>query len=83
VGLSQATALRDDTTRWMWWFAANITTWLVGAASYEVGKWVVGQLSLSTNVTPAFPLLAFIVHGAWMLWVTAPDATGDLPAGSE
>jgi magnesium-transporting ATPase (P-type) len=78
VGLSQAAALRDDTTRWMWWFAANVTTWLVGAASYEAGKWLMEQLSLSASITPAFPLVAFVVHGAWMLWVTAPDATRDV-----
>ena len=26
IGFSQATALRGYTTRWMWWFAANVTT---------------------------------------------------------
>ena len=26
IGLSQATALREHTKRWMWWFAANLTT---------------------------------------------------------
>jgi hypothetical protein len=49
IGLSQATALRDDTTRWKWWFVA------------------------------AFPLTAFVFHGVWMLWVTAPEATSDVP----
>jgi hypothetical protein len=79
IGLSQATALRDDTTRWMWWFAANVTTYLFGALSFEVGKWLMEELSLPKNITPAFPILAFVVHGVWMLWVTAPDATVDLP----
>lgn len=77
IGLSQATALRDDTTRWIWWFAANVTTWLFGALSFEVGKWLTEELSLSSNITPAFPILAFVVHGVWMLWVTAPDAIVD------
>ena len=57
VGLSQATALRDHTTRWMWWFAANLTNYLLGAAAYEFGKQVLGTPSLSTQITAAFPLL--------------------------
>ena len=31
-------------------------------------------LSLSRNITPAFPIAAFVVHGVWTLWVTAPEA---------
>jgi hypothetical protein len=38
VGLSQATALRDYPARWMWWFAANLTTYLLGAAADEFGS---------------------------------------------
>jgi Na+/citrate or Na+/malate symporter len=80
IGLSQATALRGYTARWKWWFVANITTWLFGAISYEFGKWLLNELSVSANITPAFPILAFVVHGVWMLWVTAPDATAHMPA---
>ena len=75
IGLSQATALRDHTTRWMWWFAANLTTYLLGAAVYEFGKRVLDVASISTQITAAFPLLGFLIYGVWMLWVTAPDAT--------
>lgn len=82
IGLSQATALRGDTTRWMWWFAANVTTWLFGAVSFEVGKWLMDELSLSRNITPAFPIAAFVVHGIWMLWVTAPEAAAAPPSSS-
>jgi hypothetical protein len=57
VGLSQATALRDHTTRWMWWFAANLTTYLLRSAAYEFGKQVLGTPSLSTQITAAFPPL--------------------------
>ena len=46
IGLSQATALRDHTRRWMWWFAANLTTYLLGAAAYEFGKRVLDVSSL-------------------------------------
>jgi uncharacterized membrane protein YidH (DUF202 family) len=79
IGLSQATALRDDTTRWRWWFAANVTTYLLGAAAYEFGKWVLTGLALPRGITPAFPLLGFLIHGVWMLWVTAPEATAQAP----
>lgn len=79
IGLSQAVALRDATTRWKWWFAANVTTYLFGAATYEFGKWLLDELSLSTRFTPASPLSAFLIYGVWMLWVTAPEATTDVP----
>jgi hypothetical protein len=79
IGLSQMTALRDVTTRWRWWFAANITTWLFGAATFELGKWLVRELSLPKDTSLAFPLAAFCIHGIWMLWVTAPVATVDVP----
>jgi hypothetical protein len=74
IGLSQAKALHGYTTRWKWWFAANVTTWLFGALTYELGEWLLRELSVSTDITPAFPVLAFVVHGVWMLWVTAPEA---------
>jgi hypothetical protein len=75
IGLSQATALRSDTTRWMWWFAANVTTYLVGAAAYEFGRFLLAGFPPGFWITPAFPLLGFLIHGIWMLWVTAPEAT--------
>lgn len=62
----------------MWWFAANVTTYLLGVVAYEFGKWVVDVLSLPKDITPAFPLLGFLVYGVWMLWVTAPEATGEI-----
>ena len=52
-----------------------MTTYLTGAVMYQVGDWLVDELSLSGEITPAFPLLAFCIHGSWMLWVTAPDAS--------
>jgi hypothetical protein len=67
IGLSQAAALRDDTTRWKWWFAANVTTWLFGAAAYELGKWLLDVWSLPTTVTLDWPVSAFLIHGMWML----------------
>ena len=57
---------------------------LFGAIAYEFGKWVLPELSLPDWITPAFPLAGFLIHGLWMLWVTAPEATAHLttPAAS-
>jgi hypothetical protein len=74
IGLAQAEALRDDTTRWRWWFVANVTSYLLAAAMYVVGGIVIAAFFSSTRLTEAFPVLAFVVHGAWMLWVTDPAA---------
>jgi hypothetical protein len=74
IGLSQATALRDQTSRWAWWVVANVTTYLTGVAAHAWGVWIQHQLSLPAQTPAFFPVLAFVVHGAWMLWVTAPQA---------
>ena len=51
IGLSEATALRDHTRRWMWWFAANLTpaSWERGLSSS--GKRVLGVFVISTQIT--------------------------------
>ena len=75
IGLSQAAALRGHTSRWAWWFAANVTTYLSGAALHELGVWLKHELSVPEPMTTFAPVVAFVIHGAWMLWVTAPQAT--------
>jgi hypothetical protein len=55
IGFSEATALRDRTRRWMWWFAANRTTYLLGAAAYDFGKWLLGVFSISRQISPRVP----------------------------
>ncbi|HEX6499145.1 MAG TPA: hypothetical protein VF054_08955 [Micromonosporaceae bacterium] len=72
IGLAQATALRHDTTRWKWWFVANLTSYLFAAAMYEVGRIVLAGVPSGSRFSPAFPLLAFVFHGIWMPWVTDP-----------
>jgi hypothetical protein len=83
IGLSQATALRAHSTRWAWWLAANIVTYLSGSALYELGRWLQDTLSLPGWAPPYFPVVAIAIHGAWMLWVTAPavirEARSTLP----
>lgn len=79
IGLSQATALRGQTSRWAWWFLANVTTYLSGALMHQLGQWLQHELSLPARTTAYFPVVAFAVHGAWMLWVTAPEAVANHP----
>ncbi len=77
IGLSQATALRGHSTRWAWWLAANVVTYLSGAGLYEFGSWLQHALSLPGRVPAFFPVVAIAIHGAFILWVTAPAATSD------
>jgi hypothetical protein len=77
IGLSQATALRGHTSRWAWWLAANVATYLSGAGLYEFGSWLQQALSLPGRIPAFFPVVAIAIHGAFMLWVTAPAATAD------
>jgi Na+/citrate or Na+/malate symporter len=77
IGLSQATALRGHTSRWPWWLAANVATYLSGAGLYEFGSWLQQALSLPGRIPAFFPVVAIAIHGAFMLWVTAPAATAD------
>ncbi len=73
IGLAQAAALRGHTSRWAWWFAANVTTYLSGAALHELGVLLKHEWSAPEPTTTFFPVVAFAIHGAWMLWVTAPQ----------
>jgi len=75
LGFAQATALRGLTSRWRWWFAANVTTYVVGSALHQFGVWLQHDLSLPGQAPGYFPLVGFAMYGAWMVWVTAPDAT--------
>jgi hypothetical protein len=53
IGLSQSTALRGHTSRWAWWFVANVTTYLTGAATHAWGVWLQHQLSLPARRPPS------------------------------
>lgn len=74
LGVSQAVALRGLTSRWAWWFAANVTTYLAGALLHSLGVWLLHARILPAHATPYFPVAAIAIHGAWALWVTAPQA---------
>lgn len=71
IGLAQAVALRGHTRRWPWWFVANTTGYLFGAAMNEMGRAILDALAVRADLSTAFPVLAFLLHGLWMLWVTA------------
>ncbi len=74
IGMSQATALRRHTTRWAWWLAANVVTYLSGVGLHEAWLRVQEALSLPGSAPAFFPVVAIAIHGAFMLWVTAPTA---------
>lgn len=69
IGMSQATALRGHTSRWAWWLAANVITYLSGAALHEAAGWVQEALSLPARAPGFFPVLARAVSAgpAWAL----------------
>jgi hypothetical protein len=75
IGLSQAAALRGHTTRWAWWLAANVVTYLSGAGLYLFGSWLQEAWSLPGRIPAFFPVVAIVIHGAFMLWVTDPAVT--------
>lgn len=81
IGVCQATALRGHTTRWAWWSVANITTYLFAALTYQVGETLLAAVPSLSRFTAAFPLLAFVLHGVWMLWVSDPRARPRVSAG--
>lgn len=79
IGLGQALALRGATSRWAWWLAANVITYVLGALLHQFAVWLHGGWSLPAVTAPYFPVFAFAVHGAWILWVTAPEVTSEQP----
>ena len=51
IGLAQAAALRGFSSRWMWWFVANVTTFLIGWGLWKVGEWLLAAWGLSGELT--------------------------------
>jgi hypothetical protein len=80
LGLSQATVLRDHTSRWAWWIVANIASWLiVDAVFFLLAQWFAGLdftrqdgsiLQVYVMLIASTPLT-----GRMLLWVLAPSAT--------
>ena len=69
IGLSQAITLGDHTRRWMGWFAANLTIYLLAAVAYSPAKWALDALALSTQITPALP-------SSWVIGSTGSECCG-------
>ena len=79
LGLSQALMLRRYTSRWAWWIAANVVSWLVVDAAVYLLSLVFGGLDFlrddgSAAEVYAMLLLTTPLTGRWVLWVTAKDA---------
>src|SRR5512144_2993253 len=79
LGLSQAFVLRPYTSRWAWWIAANVVSWLVVDAAVYVLSLVFDGLAFlrddgSVAEIYGMLLLTTPLTGRWVLWVTAPDS---------
>ncbi len=88
LGLSQASVLREHTSRWAWWIVANIVSWLiVHVISYALSLWFDG-LDLTRNDGSVLQVYLMLIAttpltGRMLLWVLAPSATlsqGSAPA---
>ncbi len=80
LGLSQASVLRDHTSRWKWWIAANIISWLiVDAVFLLLSQWFTGLDFTRQDGSIAQVYLMLIAStpltGRMLLWVLAPSAT--------
>jgi hypothetical protein len=79
LGLSQASVLREHTSRWAWWIVANIVSWLiVHVISYVLSLWFDG-LDLARNDGSVLQVYLMLIAttpltGRMLLWVLAPSA---------
>ena len=79
LGLSQAAVLRDHTSRWAWWIAANIISWLiVNAVFLLLSRWFADLDFTRTDGSILQVYLMLIattpLTGRMLLWVLAPSA---------
>lgn len=84
LGLSQAFALRPYTSRWAWWIAANVVSWLVVDAVIYLLSLIFGGLNFvrgdgSSVEVYVMLLLTTPLTGRWLLWVTAQPALKSPP----
>lgn len=85
LGLSQAFALRPYTSRWAWWIAANVVSWLLVDAAVYLLSLVFNGLDFlrddgSVAEIYAMLLLTTPLTGRWVLWVTAHDSLSPPPS---
>jgi hypothetical protein len=84
LGLSQAFALRPYTSRWAWWIAANVVSWLVVDAAVYLLSLAFGGLNFvrgdgSSVEVYVMLLLTTPLTGRWLLWVTAKPSLRSPP----
>jgi hypothetical protein len=84
LGLSQALTLRPYTTRWAWWIAANVVSWLLVDAVIYLLSLIFSGLDFvrgngSSVEVYVMLLLTTPLTGRWLLWVTAPPALKSPP----
>ena len=79
LGLSQASVLRGYISRWAWWIAANLASWLiVDAVFYLLSQWFEALDFTRQDGSVAQVYLMLIAStpltGRMLLWVLAPSA---------
>ena len=79
LGLSQAAVLRVHTSRWAWWIAANIISWLiVNGVFLLLSRWFADLDFTRTDGSIAQVYMMLIattpLTGRMLLWVLAPSA---------
>lgn len=79
LGVAQAHVLRPYTSRWAWWMAANLGSWLAVDAFVYLLSLVLPGLDFargdgSSAEVYGMLLLTTPLTGRWVLWVTAAGA---------
>jgi len=79
LGLSQASVLREYTSRWAWWIAANIVSWVIVHVLFYVLSWWLDDLDftrLDGSIVQVYLMLIATtpLTGRMLLWVLAPSA---------
>lgn len=70
IGFAQAKALQPYTTRWKWWIAANLVSWLIVDAVFYLVSLVIGAFDFAHG--EGSPLEAYL-----LLIAATPSAGGD------
>ena len=79
LGIGQSWALRPYTTRWAWWIAATILSYLIVVAVVYLLSRIFGNLDFTHSDASTWEIFGILLlttplSGRALLWVTAPDA---------
>src|SRR5205085_520622 len=79
LGFGQSWALRPYTSRWAWWMAATVLSYVIVAGVVYLMSLVFGGLDFTNNDVSTWELFVILLlttplSGRALLWVTAPTA---------